>query len=110
MKKKELLFVWALFASLWCGAQQTTERYPLGAYEELTDTKPHDGEEVWNKMQAPVSLAWGSIDVRYPKLSIPLEVVAIVPTRPSGILRWWPMCSTLHRNWMSRSAVRSRSG
>ena len=50
MKKKELLFVWALFASLWCGAQQTTERYPLGAYEELTDTKPHDGEEVWNKM------------------------------------------------------------
>lgn len=73
MKKKELLFVWALFASLWCGAQQPTERYPLGAYEELTDTKPHDGEEVWNKMQAPVSLAWGSIDVRYPKLSIPLE-------------------------------------
>lgn len=73
MKKKGLLFVWALFASLWCGAQQPTERYPLGAYEELTDTKPHDGEEVWNKMQAPVSLAWGSIDVRYPKLSIPLE-------------------------------------
>lgn len=31
MKKKELLFVWALFASLWCGAQQPTERYPLGA-------------------------------------------------------------------------------
>ncbi len=73
MKKKELLFVWALFASLWCGAQQPVEKYPLGAYEELTDTKPHDGEEVWNKMQAPVSLAWGSIDVRYPKLSIPLE-------------------------------------
>lgn len=36
--------------------------------------KPHDGEEVWNKMQAPVSLAWGSVDVRYPKLSIPLDI------------------------------------
>ena len=41
MKKKELLFVWALFASLWCGAQQPTERYPLGAYEELTGLGKH---------------------------------------------------------------------
>ena len=30
-----------------CFAQQT-EKYPLGNYEELTDTKPHDGAEVWN--------------------------------------------------------------
>ena len=73
MKKKGLLLVWALSASLWGIAQESAEKYPLEAYEELTDTKPHDGEEVWNKMQAPVSLAWGSIDVRYPKLSIPLE-------------------------------------
>ena len=73
MKKKGLLLVWALSASLWGIAQEPAEKYPLEAYEELTDTKPHDGEEVWNKMQAPVSLAWGSIDVRYPKLSIPLE-------------------------------------
>lgn len=63
--------MWALSASLWCSAQQPAEQYPLGAYEELTDTKPHDGEAVWNKMQRPTALAWGSVDVRYPKLSIP---------------------------------------
>ena len=171
--------MWALSASLWCSAQQPAEQYPLGAYEELTDTKPHDGEAVWNKMQRPTALAWGSVDVRYPKLSIPegtrkgstrmtawkgervhaqavlwtrqalknvrvevselkngrsvipasavktnfvryvmtdelnkdgKAVAAIGPTRPSGIPRWWPMCSTSRRNSISGNAVRSRYG
>ena len=53
-----------------CMAQQT-EKYPLGDYQELTDTKPHDSEEVWNKLKTPTQLSWGSIDVRYNKLSIP---------------------------------------
>ena len=39
-----------------CFAQQT-EKYPLGNYEELTDTKPHDGAEVWNKMTTPPCLS-----------------------------------------------------
>lgn len=42
-----------------------------GDYRELTDTKPHDGAEVWSKLPSPTSLSWASTDVRYPKLSIP---------------------------------------
>lgn len=53
-----------------CFAQQT-EKYPLGDYQELTDTKPHDGPEVWNRLTTPVQLSWGTTDVRYPKLSVP---------------------------------------
>lgn len=48
-----------------------TEKFPLGNYTELTDTKPHDSEEVWRKQSAPTQLSWGSTDIRYPKLSIP---------------------------------------
>ena len=53
-----------------CQAQQT-EKYPLGNYEELTDTKPHDGAEVWNKMTTPTCLSWGTTDIRYKKLNVP---------------------------------------
>lgn len=53
-----------------CFAQQT-EKFPLGNYEELTDSKPHDSNEVWDKMSAPTYLSWGSTDTRYSKLSIP---------------------------------------
>ena len=53
-----------------CFAQQT-EKYPLGNYEELTDTKPHDGMEVWNKMTTPTQLSWGTTDIRYKKLNVP---------------------------------------
>ena len=53
-----------------CFAQQT-EKYPLGNYEELTDTKPHDGAEVWNKMTTPTCLSWGTTDIRYKKLNVP---------------------------------------
>lgn len=53
-----------------CFAQQT-EKYPLGNYEELTDTKPHDGAEVWNKMTTPTCLSWGTTDIRYKKTECP---------------------------------------
>lgn len=53
-----------------CFAQQT-EKYPLGNYEELTDTKTHDGAEVWNKMTTPTCLSWGTTDIRYKKLMSP---------------------------------------
>ena len=53
-----------------CFAQQT-EKYPLGNYEELTDTKTHDGAEVWNKMTTPTCLSWGTTDIRYKKLNVP---------------------------------------
>ena len=61
----------ALFVLLVCGLSCFAEKYPLKEYEELTDTKAHDGPEVWAKMSAPVSLSWGSTDVRYRKLDVP---------------------------------------
>ena len=50
---------------------QQSEKYPLGDYTELTDTKPHDSDEIWDKLSAPTQLSWGTTDIRYPKLSIP---------------------------------------
>lgn len=40
-------------------------------FSELTDTKPHDSEAVWKQQPTTPQISWGSIDVRYPKLSIP---------------------------------------
>lgn len=68
---KKILFLSALLA---CGPacfSQQAEKFPLGDYVELTDTKPHDGEEVWSKMTAPVWFCWGTTDVRYKKLNVP---------------------------------------
>lgn len=66
-----MLFLSALLA---CGPacfSQQAEKFPLGDYVELTDTKPHDGEEVWSKMTTPVRFCWGTTDVRYKKLNVP---------------------------------------
>lgn len=68
---KKILFLSALLA---CGPacfSQQAEKFPLGDYVELTDTKPHDGEEVWSKMTDPVRFCWGTTDVRYKKLNVP---------------------------------------
>lgn len=40
-------------------------------YTELTDTKPHDGEVVWNALKKDYYFSWGNTDTRYPKLSVP---------------------------------------
>ena len=45
--------------------------FPLGHYDELTDTKPHDSEAAWAKLAAPTQLSWASIDTRYRRLDIP---------------------------------------
>ena len=66
-----MLFLSALLA---CGPacfSQQAEKFPLGDYVELTDTKPHDGDEVWSKMTASVRFCWGTTDVRYKKLNVP---------------------------------------
>lgn len=61
-----------LGGSLGAGAQQPAlEKYPLGAYAELTDTKAHDGAQVWDALRKPVRLSWASTDVRYKKLDVP---------------------------------------
>ena len=63
---------------------QQSEKYPLGDYTELTDTKPHDSDEIWDKLSAPTQLSWGTTDIRYPKLSIPMSRKAIAGRRKHG--------------------------
>lgn len=68
---RNTLVLWALLMlSPICWAQQI-EKYPLGDYEELTDTKPHDSKEVWEQLAIPTQLSWGTTDIRYKKLDIP---------------------------------------
>ncbi|NDV58270.1 DUF4091 domain-containing protein [Bacteroides sp. 519] len=53
----------------------TAQNYKPGDdFIELTDTKPHDSKEVWNKQKLAVQLQWGNIDTRYQKLSVPTAV------------------------------------
>lgn len=49
---------------------QQAEKFPLGEYTELTDTKPID-QQAWDDLKAPVHLSWGSTDVRYSKTNVP---------------------------------------
>lgn len=67
---KKTLFLCALL-TLGVTAMGQTEKFPLGNFTELTDTKPHDNKDIWMKQSAPTQLSWGSTDVRYPKLSVP---------------------------------------
>lgn len=68
---RNTLVLWVLLMlSPICWAQQI-EKYPLGDYEELTDTKPHDSKEIWNQLAIPTQLSWGTTDIRYKKLDIP---------------------------------------
>ena len=64
MKRISILAL-LLALTAFCFAQQAE------TFEELTDTKPHDGLEVWAEIGAPVQLGWGSVDVRYKKLDVP---------------------------------------
>lgn len=72
--KYTLMLCALLFGGPLCVSAQTAataEKYPLGDYEELTDTKPHDGAEVWDALKKPVGLSWGDTDTRYKKLDVP---------------------------------------
>ena len=64
MKRISILAL-LLALTAFCFAQQAE------TFEELTDTKPHDGPEVWAEIGAPVQLGWGSVDARYKKLDVP---------------------------------------
>ena len=52
-------------------SSQPADIFPLGHYDELTDTKPHDSDAAWAKLTQPTSLSWASIDTRYRRLDIP---------------------------------------
>ncbi|WP_304707811.1 glycoside hydrolase domain-containing protein [uncultured Rikenella sp.] len=69
--KHTLIFSLLFLCGTTSFARQQTDDSPLGAYEELTDTRAHDGREVWERMSAPVRLGWGSTDIRYAKQNLP---------------------------------------
>lgn len=71
MKNALILALLLAGGSAPCFAQQA-DKYPLGAYEELADPKPHDNAAVWeSRMKTPTQLSWGSVDVRYKKSDLP---------------------------------------
>lgn len=41
------------------------------SYEELTDTKPHTADAVWDRLPAAPQTGWGTTDVRYKKWETP---------------------------------------
>ena len=55
-----------LFCCHVCFSQVTDE------YSELTDTKSYDDQTVWNKLPVTPQISWGSTDVRYKKLDVPV--------------------------------------
>lgn len=66
---RSIIILCALFMTGVTGYAQQPD--VAGDYTELTDTKPHDGANVWDNLPSPTSLSWASTDVRYPKLSVP---------------------------------------
>ncbi len=52
-------------------SQPSSDKYPLGAYCEATDTKPHDSDAAWAKLAAPIQLSWATTDTRYRRHDIP---------------------------------------
>lgn len=75
MKKNKLTVALCALAmtALTANAQdaKNADIFPLGHYDELTDTKPHDSETAWAKLAQPTQLSWASIDTRYRRLDIP---------------------------------------
>ena len=65
-------------------SSQPADIFPLGHYDELTDTKPHDSDAAWAKLTQPTSLSWASIDTRYRRLDIPQ-----VKTQKAVSLKAW---------------------
>ena len=65
-------------------SSQPADIFPLGHYEELTDTKPHDSDAAWAKLAQPTQLSWASIDTRYRRLDIPK-----VKTQKAVSLKAW---------------------
>lgn len=60
-----------MMCALLLASVAVTAQFQANDYEELTDSKPYDGIELWEKMATPTQFGWGSIDERYPKRSLP---------------------------------------
>lgn len=70
MRKTILLCAIFWTVSIVTYGQATADRF-IETYEELTDTKPFDSKEKWEKSVSGVRLTWGSTDIRYPKRNVP---------------------------------------
>ncbi len=68
---KNLMILCAMLTLSSSIAAQNNQFPTTTDFTELTDTKPHDNEAVWNKLPATLQFSWGNTNVRYPKLSIP---------------------------------------
>lgn len=68
---KVFLILPFLFLCATVGHAQRTDMSVSGDYEEMADSGPHDGIEVWSGMKSSVMLSWGSIDIRYEKSDVP---------------------------------------
>ena len=64
--KSTFIITLCLFCCYVCYAQTMDD------YTELTDTKPFDDATVWNKLPAGPQISWGSTDIRYKKLDVPV--------------------------------------
>ena len=71
--KKKILAMMLLASSMYAAAQNADNaiQHPLGAYDELTDTKPNTPDAEWARMSAPTQLSWASTDVRYRRGTLP---------------------------------------
>ncbi len=67
---KKMFLICALLGVVHCFRAQNS-LLQTDDFAELTDTKPHDNEKVWSEIPTIPQISWGSIDIRYPKLSVP---------------------------------------
>lgn len=67
---KNLFTLLSVFLTAFMFSVQS-QNQSYGDYTELTDTKPRTPKDVWENQKLPVQLQWGSIDVRYPKHTLP---------------------------------------
>ncbi len=72
MKTLQLLFFSAIMAlGMACHAFAQQSGSPAQDFTELADPKPGDDADSWNKKVKGNNFTWASIDVRYPKHTVP---------------------------------------
>ena len=64
--------VFIIFFLFCCQAVFSQTLQTTDEYTELSDTKPYDDETVWNKLSVTPQVSWGSTDMRYKKLDVPV--------------------------------------
>lgn len=71
MKKTLILCIMGMLCITPSLFAQQPSQAALTDYIELTDSKPHDGPEIWDRQPAAAQISWGNTDTRYAKLDVP---------------------------------------